>query len=62
MLELVHKAVTKDVWLNVVKTATQQAERGDKDARNWLTPWILGAPPKAPEEGADTSMVAKPDL
>lgn len=62
MLALVQKTVTPDIWKAVVVKAAEQAQIGDKDARAWLTPWVLGAPPKAPEEGADTSMVAKPDL
>jgi hypothetical protein len=62
MRAIVEQTVTSDIWQAVVLTATEQAKKGDDRARQWLTPWVLGAPPKAPEEGADTSMVAKGDL
>lgn len=62
MVALVQNTVTEEIWQKVIVKAAEQAIEGDDRARQWLTPWVLGAPPKAPEEGADTSMVAKGDL
>lgn len=62
MREVVEQTVTANVWQAIVTRAVDDAKTGNNVAREWLTPWVLGAPPKAPEEGADTSMVAKADL
>lgn len=38
--------VTPERWQRVIDTAIEQAEQGNKDARAWLTPWVVGAEPK----------------
>ena len=39
--------VNPDRWAQIVDKAVAQAVEGDSVARAWLTPWVVGAEPKA---------------
>ena len=54
--------ITEYQWQEIVEAMVREMKAGNVRAFQALLPFIVGAPPKAPEEGADTSMVAKPDL
>jgi hypothetical protein len=54
--------ITDPEWAEVVKAMLKEMKAGNVKALAILLPFIVGAPPKAPEEGADTSLVVKPDL
>ena len=41
------EVVTQEDWLTVVAVALAHAKAGDKAAREWLAPWIVG---KVPDE------------
>ena len=43
-LGLLQSALTPDRWLKIVGKATEQAERGNKDARKWLSDYAIGQP------------------
>lgn len=62
MVHLVQKTVTENVWQAIVVKATEQAKEGDGVARAWLTPWVLGAAPKAVDNEAATGENVKGDL
>ena len=38
--------VTSGRWERIIDRAIEDAEGGNKDARAWLTPWVVGAEPK----------------
>ena len=46
MRAIIEETVTAQDWRDVVKMALQDAKDGDKDARRWLAPWVVGAEPK----------------
>ena len=43
-LEITLNTVTYDDWQKVVKKALDQALLGDKDARKWLSEYLVGVP------------------
>ena len=43
-LEITLNTVTYDDWQKVVKKALAQALLGDKDARKWLSEYLVGVP------------------
>ncbi len=46
MRDIFAEIVTADEWSKVVQVALDFAKAGNKDARAWLTPWVIGAEPK----------------
>jgi hypothetical protein len=42
--EILRTQVTPERWTVIVDKAIFQAERGDANARNWITNYIIGAP------------------
>ena len=45
MRAIFHQVVTPERWQRIVSVAASYAEAGDKDARKWLAPWVVGAEP-----------------
>jgi hypothetical protein len=43
-LDITIGAVTPDNWKKIVDRAVMEAELGDKDARKWLSEYLLGKP------------------
>ncbi len=43
-LEITLNTVTFEKWADVVKKALEQALTGDKDARKWLSEYLVGVP------------------
>jgi hypothetical protein len=43
-LTIMLNIVTPKRWANIVAKATDQAERGDQQARKWLADYIVGEP------------------
>ena len=43
-LEILQEAVTPADWLKVAQKALRQAMSGDKNARQWLSDYLLGKP------------------
>lgn len=62
MRDVVEQTVTSNVWQAIVTRAVDDATKGNNVAREWLTPWVLGAPPKPPAEGEDPEMQPDGDL
>lgn len=41
-LQILQSTLTFTDWADIVKKAGEQAKRGDKDARKWLTDYLVG--------------------
>jgi hypothetical protein len=46
MLAVIRDEVSEQDWREIVRVAVSYAKAGDKDARRWLSPWVVGAEPK----------------
>ena len=46
MREIMLGVVTPERWQRVCEVALSCAEDGNKDARAWLAPWVVGAVPQ----------------
>jgi hypothetical protein len=51
------KYVSDEHWLAIVAKAVEDAQKGDYVARQWLTPWLLGAPPKDQDDAIQIKLV-----
>jgi hypothetical protein len=49
--------VTAEDWRAIVRKAVDDAKGGDYSARIWLTPWLLGAPPKDQDDAIQIKLV-----
>ena len=58
----VEKIITPADWEEIVKAMMAEMKGGNFKALAVLLPFIVGAAPKPPEEGADQSQIVRPDL
>ena len=57
--EIMAGEATPDRWREIIRTAIRQAERGDAQARKWLSDYLMGPPVQRAEvSGADGANIA----
>lgn len=55
-LKALVRIVKQDDWKDIVKKAIEQAKRGDKSARQWLSDYCAGKPPQGVEMDVDGAL------
>jgi hypothetical protein len=53
MRGIFEECVSPEDWRLIVDAAVELAKKGDRNAREWLTPWIVGKQPDTILHGAD---------